>query len=156
GNHDWYDGLTAFMRIFCQKKWIGGRKTRQSRSYFAIEMPHRWWLWGIDIQLDSYIDEPQLRYFESVVTRMKPGARVILCTARRSWVATKADPRGWKNLAFLENRLIRPSGAHLMLSLSGDEHHYVHFVGTDGTHKVTAGGGGAFLHPTHTIDDTIE
>src|SRR5947209_10383658 len=24
GNHDWYDGLTSFMRIFCQKKWIGG------------------------------------------------------------------------------------------------------------------------------------
>ncbi|MGH9222968.1 MAG: metallophosphoesterase [Acidimicrobiales bacterium] len=157
GNHDWYDGLTAFMRIFCQGKWIGGRRTRQTRSYFAIELPHRWWLWGIDIQLDSYIDEPQLRYFEDVVRdRLKPGDRVVLCTATPAWVDTKADARGFKNLAFLESRLIRPAGAKLMLSVSGDDHHYAHFVSADGTHKVTAGGGGAFLHPTHELSDEIE
>ena len=156
GNHDWYDGLTAFMRIFCQQKWIGGRRTRQTRSYFAIELPHRWWLWGIDIQLDSYIDEPQLRYFEDVVKRLQPGDRVILATASPSWVDTKADPRGYKNLCYLEHRLIRPTGARLMLSVSGDEHHYLHFEGADGTHKVTAGGGGAFLHPTHTHESHIE
>ncbi|MCA1844032.1 MAG: hypothetical protein LC792_12785, partial [Actinobacteria bacterium] len=151
GNHDWYDGLTSFMRIFCQKKWIGGRLTRQSRSYFAVQLPHHWWLWGIDIQLDSYIDDPQLRYFEAAVKRMHKGDRVILCTATPSWVDERADPRGFKNLAFLESRLIRPAGARVMLSLSGDSHHYAHYEGLDGTHKVTAGGGGAFLHPTHPL-----
>ena len=39
GNHDWYDGLISFMRLFCQRvqrRWIGGWRTRQDRSYFAI------------------------------------------------------------------------------------------------------------------------
>jgi hypothetical protein len=146
GNHDWYDGLTSFIRLFCQGKWIGGRLTRQRRSYFAVQLPNRWWLWGIDIQLDTYIDEPQLAYFDAVDVR--PGDRVVLCTATPAWIEG-SDSRGFKNLAFLERKLIRPKGARLVLSLSGDKHHYQHHAGDDGTHKVTAGGGGAFLHPTH-------
>ncbi len=146
GNHDWYDGLTSFVRLFCQEKWVGGRRTRQRRSYFALALPNRWWLWGIDIQLDSYIDEPQLNYFRRV--DLRPGDRVMLCTATPAWVEG-SDSRGFKNLAYLERTLIRPRGARLVLSLSGDSHHYLHYVGDDGTHKVTAGGGGAFLHPTH-------
>ena len=40
GNHDWYDGLSAFTRLFCSD--IGGRRfagwwTRQRRSYFVAE-----------------------------------------------------------------------------------------------------------------------
>ncbi|MDQ3978660.1 MAG: metallophosphoesterase [Actinomycetota bacterium] len=156
GNHDWYDGLTSFIRIFCQEKWLGGRKTRQTRSYFALQLPHRWWLWGIDIQFDAYIDEPQLRYFEKATKLMQPGDRVILATAKPSWVDLKADPGAFRNLAYVERRLIEPTGARLMLTVSGDSHHYAHYVAADGTHKVTAGGGGAFLHPTHDLDDDIE
>ena len=66
GNHDWYDGLTGFLRMFGQGRWIGGWRTRQTRSYFAVQLPHRWWLWGVDIQSDALIDEPQLDYFEWV------------------------------------------------------------------------------------------
>ncbi|MEO5678702.1 MAG: metallophosphoesterase, partial [Acidimicrobiales bacterium] len=58
GNHDWYDGLTAFLQVFCGGQWIGGWKTVQRRSYFACKLPNRWWLWGIDIQLETYIDHP--------------------------------------------------------------------------------------------------
>jgi len=32
GNHDWYDGLAAFMRLFCARRWLAGWQTRQSRS----------------------------------------------------------------------------------------------------------------------------
>jgi hypothetical protein len=46
GNHDWYDGLTSYMRLFCQQRWIGGWQTRQTRSYFALKLPQRWWLLG--------------------------------------------------------------------------------------------------------------
>jgi hypothetical protein len=154
GNHDWYDGLTSFIRTFCQKKWVGGWRTSQARSYFALALPHRWWLWGIDIQLDSYIDEPQLRYFERAANEMKPGDRVILCTATPSWVEADLEPDAYRNLAYLERALIRPAGARLMLTLTGDHHHYARYEGTgemEGTHKVTAGGGGAFLHPTHDL-----
>ena len=64
GNHDWYDGLTGFMRVFGQQAWIGGRQTVQTRSYFAAALPGRWWLWGIDIQSDAYLDSAQIRYFQ--------------------------------------------------------------------------------------------
>ncbi|MDQ3680417.1 MAG: metallophosphoesterase [Actinomycetota bacterium] len=156
GNHDWYDGLTGFIRIFCQKKWVGAWRTRQARSYFALQLPHRWWLWGIDIQLDSYIDEPQLRYFEGVAEAMRAGDRVILCTAKPSWVDTVEEPAAYRNLAYLERNVIRPTEARLMLTLTGDHHHYARYEGPDGTQKVTAGGGGAFLHPTHDLPGRID
>jgi hypothetical protein len=35
GNHDWYDGLTSFLRIFGQGRPIGVWHTAQRRSYFA-------------------------------------------------------------------------------------------------------------------------
>jgi hypothetical protein len=43
GNHDWYDSLVSFSRLFCSRRWIGWR-TRQSRSYFALKLPSGWWL----------------------------------------------------------------------------------------------------------------
>ena len=67
GNHDWYDGLTSFMRLFGQQRWFGGWKTRQQRSYFAIKLPHNWWLWGLDVQLQSDLDKPQIDYFSHIV-----------------------------------------------------------------------------------------
>ena len=64
GNHDWYDGLGSFLRVFCAREGrIGDWRTRQRRSYFALKLPNDWWIWGIDIQLDTYIDDVQLDYF---------------------------------------------------------------------------------------------
>ncbi|MDQ3679402.1 MAG: hypothetical protein M3378_02440 [Actinomycetota bacterium] len=36
GSHDWYDGLINFEEVFCRQRSIGGWKTQQTRSYFAI------------------------------------------------------------------------------------------------------------------------
>ena len=68
GNHDWYDGLTAFLRLFTQGRSIGGWRTEQKRSYWTIRLPHGWWMVGLDSQLDSYFDDPQLTYFEETLT----------------------------------------------------------------------------------------
>jgi hypothetical protein len=157
GNHDWYDGLTNFMRLFCsaENEWIGGRRLVQSRSYFAISLPHRWWIWGIDIQFDAYIDDPQIQYFKRVAKEMRPGARLILCTAKPSWVDVEGDPHAFRNLAYLEDRVIRPANVHLLVSISGDSHHYARYASAEGTQKITAGGGGAFLHPTHHLDNPL-
>lgn len=59
GNHDWYDGLTNFVREFCQGGRLGGWTLVQSRSYFAAKVSPGWWIWGIDIALDTRIDAPQ-------------------------------------------------------------------------------------------------
>ncbi len=156
GNHDWYDGLTTFMRVFAQPKWVGGRRTGQSRSYFAVQLQHRWWLWGIDIQFDTYIDEPQLTYFDAAAREMGPGARVILCTAVPAWTDVQSNVEGFRDLAYFEAHVLRKHGLELVISLSGDSHHYVRYEAEDGTQKITAGGGGAFLHPTHHLVDELK
>ncbi len=94
GSHDWYDGLVNFSSIFCRKRWIGGWRTHQRRSYFALKLPNRWWLWGVDIQFGSYIDEAQLRYFAGVaLDQVKPGDRIILCARPRRSTAAGRAPR---------------------------------------------------------------
>jgi hypothetical protein len=54
GSHDWYDGLLNFTNVFCRGRSIGAWQTSQTRSYFALKLPHRWWLWGVDMQFGDY------------------------------------------------------------------------------------------------------
>ena len=157
GNHDWFDGLTGFMRLFGQGRWIGGWQTHQTRSYFAVQLPHRWWLWGVDIQSEALIDEPQLDFFARVAERAQPGDRLVLATAVPSWTLLDRNPQAYRNLAYLERAVLRPAGIRLELTLAGDSHHYSRYqqLGAEEdigpTHKITSGGGGAFLHPTHVL-----
>ena len=159
GNHDWFDGLTGFLRLFGQGRWLGGWRTRQTRSYWAVKLPHGWWLWGIDIQSDALIDEPQLAFFGRVAARADPGDRLILATAVPTWTQLDRDPQAYRNLAYLERRILRPAGIELKLTVAGDLHHYSRYAhrGVEEeigpTHKITSGGGGAFLHPTHVLPD---
>ncbi len=151
GNHDWYDGLTNFMRFFCGGLDIGAWRTRQRRSYFAVRLPHRRWLLGIDIQLDTYIDAPQLAYFKAV--GLAPGDHVVLVTGKPSWTKVERDhvPDSYKNLRYFEDEVVRAAGAEVRLTLTGDLHHYARYAADDGSHLVTAGGGGAYLAPTHLL-----
>src|SRR6185312_14356891 len=94
GNHDWYDGLTAFLRVFARREGttIGAWRTAQSRSYFALRLPRRWWLLAIDAQEGAYLDDPQLEYFREVAREIRPGDRVILCTPHPAWVQAAEKP----------------------------------------------------------------
>jgi hypothetical protein len=158
GNHDWYDSLVSFTRLFTSRRWFAGWRTRQSRSYFALKLPHNWWLLGTDVQLGSDIDRPQVAYFQSLGKEMqeetektgKP-ASVILCHAEPHWIRAAQyagmDPNySESNLRLLEKRL----GKDVAVFIAGDLHHYRRHEALDqSTQKITAGGGGAFLHPTH-------
>jgi len=158
GNHDWYDSLVAFTRLFTSRPWFAGWRTRQSRSYFALKLPHNWWLLGTDVQLGSDIDAPQMKYFESLTEEMdkefkrsgKP-ASIILCHAEPHWIRAAQyggfDPNyNESNLKLLEKRLNK----NVAVFIAGDLHHYRRHESSDkSTQKITAGGGGAFLHPTH-------
>jgi len=166
GNHDWYDGLTSFMRLFCQRGWIGAWRTRQRRSYFALRLSETWWLWGIDVQFDTYIDGPQLEYFRNASADLKQGHRVILATAKPSWVAAQpaTSPAvkregSWETLSFVEEKLIGESDGELALTVSGDRHHYAHYVRASGDgplHRITAGGGGAHTMGTHGLPRSLK
>jgi hypothetical protein len=159
GNHDWYDGLTNFLRIFCRRQWIGAWLTGQQRSYFALELPKRWWLWGIDIQFDTYIDEPQLAYFAAAKTLLKEGDRLILVTGKPSWTKSmkpRPDP-SYSNLAYFEDEMLKDTKATLAVVVSGDLHHYARYEDASGNrHRITSGGGGAYLFPTHHLRPGIE
>jgi len=152
GNHDWYDNLVSFTRLFCSKDWFAGWALRQKRSYFAVQLPYGWWLIGTDIQLGSDIDEDQVRYFCEVAAKMKPGDRVIVCTAEPHWIYAEAyrsvDPQYYseKNLSFLESKIFFNK---IQLFIAGDLHHYRRHEAEDRKQKIVAGGAGAFLHPTH-------
>src|SRR5215217_5482605 len=158
GNHDWYDSLVAFTRLFTARPWFAGWRTRQTRSYFALKLPHNWWLLGTDLQLGSDIDKPQMEYFQKLASRMdqetaKTGepARIIICHAEPHWIRAAQyggdDPNyNESNLKLLEKRL----GKTVAVFIAGDLHHYRRHESEDkATQKITAGGGGAFLHPTH-------
>lgn len=169
GNHDWYDGLTAFSRLFCSS--AGGRRfgacwSRQTRSYFALKLPARWWLIGSDGQLQSDLDTPQIEYFREVASRhMRPGDRVILCLSTPVWIyAHKYRQFGGEydetDLLYLREQVFEPAGVSVQVYLSGDLHHYRRHeevepaADASPVQKITAGGGGAFLHPTH--DEDVE
>ncbi len=156
GNHDWYDGLASFLRVFCAaEKNIGDWRTRQRRSYFALKLPNDWWVWAIDIQLDTYIDDVQLDYF--LTQPVDEGDKIVLMTAKPAWIKTvpgRIDPPSWRYLSYFEERVVRASGAHLALTITGDIHHYARYEPRDAPEepmRLTAGGGGAYLSGTHTL-----
>jgi hypothetical protein len=191
GDHDWHDGLNAFFGLFCRRRTtmpgalglprkgatVAGRGTRQTRSYFALKLPHGWWLWGTDSQMEGYIDQPQIDYFSHVAANwMDPGSKLILCVAEPVWenaVSGTLDDR-YRSFNYLE-RLAgiarmpaqRPDrqdawpepgqfmGHQLKLVLTGDSHHYSRFEekGATGRHYITCGGGGAFTSATHQIGE---
>jgi hypothetical protein len=151
GNHDWYDGLVSFMRLFCQGRNPASWRTVQRRSYFAVKLPHGWWLLGTDMQLSSDIDEPQVSYFQEIAKLMRGDDRVILCLAEPAWLLAQVRPPAGRsylenNLTFLEDEVL---GKKISVLLAGDLHHYRRHASDDGRQKIIAGGGGAFLHPTH-------
>lgn len=119
GNHDWYDGLSAFRRTFCeswtrmkdeldgsgltkvgdyeteavtrQREVAGGWTTIQSRSYFAIRVHPNWWIWGVDSQLNAPIDSGQLAYFDAAKSHLKADDGVVLCSSTPVWLEAEGD-----------------------------------------------------------------
>jgi hypothetical protein len=153
GNHDWYDSLVSFSRLFCSGRWFQGWRTRQKRSYFALKLPQGIWLVGADVQLGSDIDALQIEYFKKVAAQMRAGDRIVICTAEPHWVYATAyedlDPEYNENNLHYFEKVLRRNGASIVAYIAGDLHHYRRHANPEGAQKITAGGGGAFLHPTH-------
>ena len=144
GNHDWYDSLVAFTRLFSTRPFFAGWQAQQAASYFAIKLPRGWWLLGTDIQLDSDIDQPQIEYFKDIATtKMLPGDRIILCNAEPHWIYAhiygEGDPDySENNLAFLEDKVLGKD-KKVAVFLAGDLHHYRRHEGKDGTRRMPIG-----------------
>jgi hypothetical protein len=162
GNHDWYDGLVLFLAHFTRRSphlHLGGWRSWQRRSYFALQLTEKWWIWAMDAQLDDDVDQPQKDYFDLIAKSMPQGSKIILCGPEPGWLYTLQQ--GNKSLSVVDNiawsAITAKHGLKIPIVLSGDTHHYSRYSGNDGvTQFITSGGGGAFLHPTHQLEDVVE
>ena len=165
GNHDWYDGLIAFDSLFCSSRdklsedkgnIIGGWQCQQHRSYWALRLPHDWWIWGADIQFSKYLDTAQVNYFEAMAKQMKEGHTLVICLAQPSWMIADLQGLDEEENFFKITSIARARGAHIAAVIAGDWHHYNRYYAPElDVHFITSGGGSAFLHPTHVLKNNV-
>lgn len=160
GNHDWYDGLTSFIRLFCQsehgRRWFGAWQAQQRRSYFSVKLPHRWWLWGVDMALEDDLDPPQYDYFREQAQQLESGDKLILSVPAPTWLksghvssrsATGRYLAGDKLDLIMGLARSETRNVDIPLVLTGDLHYYTRHVVKlrDGKrHYIVSGLGGAF------------
>jgi hypothetical protein len=166
GNHDWYDGLNAFDSLFCSSRdklsethgnAVGGWQCQQHRSYWALRLPHNWWIWGTDIQFSKYLDTAQVNYFRTIAEQMQPGDKLILCMAEPAWMLADFKGQDEEENFFKITTIARRRGVKICAVIAGDWHHYARYTSPElGVHLFTAGGGGSFLHPTHVLKNEVE
>jgi hypothetical protein len=162
GNHDWYDGLSAFTHQFCyESEAIGGWRCTQQRSYFAIKLPYDWWIWGVDVALGDGIDAGQVSYFQEIARDMKKESnpKIVIILHAPDW--TKRAYRGLTRIC----EEARQRG-EVCAILAGDLHHYSRYQSFQDKKSsperqpplqlIVSGGGGAFAHPTHDQPDRLE
>ncbi|XP_010664589.1 uncharacterized protein LOC100267859 isoform X2 [Vitis vinifera] len=161
GNHDWFDGLHTFMRYICHKSWLGGWFMPQKKSYFALQLPKRWWVFGLDLALHADIDVYQFNFFvELIKDKVGENDSVIIMTHEPNWLLDWYwnDVSG-KNVSHLICDYLK---GRCKLRMAGDLHHYMRHssVSSDKPvyvqHLLVNGCGGAFLHPTHVFSNFNE
>nr|GEU78523.1 putative metallo-dependent phosphatase-like protein [Tanacetum cinerariifolium] len=158
GNHDWFDGLQTYMRYICHKSWLGGWLMPQKKSYFALQLPKRWWLFGLDLALHNDIDDYQFKFFLEVIQeKVKENDSVIVMTHEPNWILDWYwDEVTGKNVSHLIRDYLK---GRCKLRMAGDLHHYMRHSyvpsekPTSVQHFLVNGCGGAFLHPTHVFSN---
>lgn len=189
GNHDWYEDLGGFMRVFCDdapplalesaprpltRAWLRSLlwhrprrhdgqhldKARQLRSapaqqavqpgpYWAIDAgPVR--IIGIDTGLLGTLDAEQGAWLREVSQGPRPK---ILVTGSPLYVDGEHHPCPIDGGGTVDD-LVRDPAHHYVAAIGGDIHNYQRYpVDVDGRtiQYVVSGGGGAFMHATHTI-----
>ena len=172
GNHDWYDGLTSFIRLFCQtgrdRRWFGAWQAQQRRSYYALKLPHRWWIWGLDMALEDDLDPPQYEYFRAQAQHLQSGDKLILAVPTPTWIkrdgiqAKSGTGRfigGDKLDLIMKIPQQEKRDVDVPLVLTGDLHYYArHRAKLEGGTRdyIVCGGGGAFGKGTLCVPNKVE
>ena len=126
-------------------------------------MPHGWWFWGIDLALNQTLDEGQKSYFEAVSQKTNPGEKIVIIVHAPVWMTNHDSP------LHEVSQWARRRGAEVVCMVAGDFHYYSRYHSipkdkVDGREPtlpqplqlITAGGGGAFLHPTHQLSRKMD
>lgn len=159
-NHDWFDSASTFCRYFVhpEKAGLVGARAPQQRTYFALQLPHRWLLLGLDFALTGDLDRAQYEAFAALAQpgRLPEGTQLVLVYPEPYWTRALGDgsdaayPKRYQRLEHLFHR----AGLPVRARIAGDLHHYARERlprGPDGrsTDLITCGSGGAFGHATH-------
>lgn len=159
-NHDWMDSLSTFCRYFVNDRKAGLLRAQapQTRSYFALALPHGWHLLGFDFALSGDLDRAQFDAFRGLLDSgaIPAGSPVLLLYPEPYWTREIGDrsPRGYPKRYQRLEALLMKHGCPIRLRLAGDLHHYVRESLPEAalgytSELVTCGSGGAFGHPTH-------
>lgn len=164
GNHDYYDSLIGFNRLFRAPDnphlAIADWQRRQNASFVALQLPFGWWFYGLDSQ-HGRLDRRQRRFVQEQLDKHGQ-KRVIVATPEPATVFDAVQPaaaRPYRELGLprpftgeLAEMQKFPAADEIHLDLAGDVHHYARYSATAAPNYayVVSGGGGAFVHPTHT------
>ncbi|MGW6734979.1 metallophosphoesterase family protein [Streptomyces sp. NPDC055013] len=189
GNHDWYEDLGAFMRVFCDdapplapepaprplsrarlrsllwhrprkndgQRLAEARRLRPAEVQQAVQ-PGPYWaidtgpvrIIGIDTGLLGTIDAEQGAWLREVSKDPRPK---ILITGSPLYVDGAHHPCTIEGGGTVDE-IVRDPAHRYVAAIGGDIHNYQRYpVQVDGRtiQYVVAGGGGAFMHATHTI-----
>jgi hypothetical protein len=190
GNHDWYEDLGGFMRVFCDdapplppeprprpltRAWLRSllwhrpgpndgrrlaeaRKQRSAAAQQAVQ-PGPYWaidagpvrIIGIDTGLLGTLDAEQGAWLREVSRGPRPK---ILVTGSPLYVDGRCEPCAIEGGGTVD-AVVRDPDHHYVAAIGGDIHNYQRYpVRLDDGRTlqyVVAGGGGAFMHATHTI-----
>lgn len=162
GNHDYYDALLGFNHLFRHNTTPEDRRPlvadfhrRQDASFVTLKLPFGWWFWGLDTQ-HGRIDWRQRQFYADLAEAERP-RRLIVATPEPTTAfghVFEGHTQPYRALGlprpFTDGKL--PAPDHIHLDLAGDIHHYARYTApeTPNYASVLSGGGGAFLHPTHT------
>ncbi|PKW05796.1 Calcineurin-like phosphoesterase [Streptomyces sp. 1222.5] len=189
GNHDWYEDLGAFMRVFCadtpplgaaprpraltrawwrdllwhrpgptdEQRLAAARGLRPAPAQQA-EQPGPYWaidagpvrIVGIDTGLLGTIDAEQGAWLREVSRGPKPK---VLITGSPLYVDGEHHPCAVEGGGFVDD-IVRDPEHNYVAAIGGDIHNYQRYpvdVAGRTVQYVVAGGGGAFMHATHTI-----
>lgn len=188
GNHDWYDGLGGFMRVFCgapplspdtrpkafTRAWfrrllwkepdvadeprLAAAERLRSRPEQRSLLPGPYWaidagplrIVGIDTGIRGNIDAEQGEWLRRV-SRV-PGPKILL-TGKPIYVDDSHRPCPITGGGTVDE-IVRDPACGYVAVIGGDIHNYQRYpvkVGERTIQYVVAGGGGAFMHATHTI-----
>ena len=190
GNHDWYEDLGGFMRVFCDdapplppeprprpftRAWLRSLlwhrphpdaghhlaeacKVRSAPEQQAVQ-PGPYWaidagpvrVIGIDTGLLGTLDAEQGAWLREVSRGPRPK---ILVTGSPLYVDGRREPCAVEGGGTVDD-IVRDPEHHYVAAIGGDIHNYQRYpVRLDDGRTlqyVVAGGGGAFMHATHTI-----